>query len=203
MENKALWQNTCFLVVLFRLPNNLCNQSNQSQHDCFCFLAFHALLASRRSAFGSNLRWKTKLYDKTQIFQKYEFRLDRNTIFKASSSPKSHPSWAKINAQWDIKHDDGKNCQESLSDHFLLLKEASGTPQTLPRSSPSGVQIPFSATSDLFLVTLDFLGNAPGDIWTTKLPVQSVFLVDGSNFGDEFQANCQHVPRRYSRSVYN
>ena len=68
-----------------------------------------------------------------------------------------------------------KNCQESLVDHFLLLKEASGTHQTLPRSSPSGVQITFSATSDLFLVTIDFLESALGDIWTTKLPVQSFF----------------------------
>ena len=68
-----------------------------------------------------------------------------------------------------------KNCRESLVDHFWLMKEASGTPQTLPRSSPSGVQIPFSATSDLFLVTLDFLESALGDIWTTKLPVQSFF----------------------------
>ena len=86
---------------------------------------------------------------------------------------------------------------------FLLLKEASGTPQTLPRSSPSGVQIPVPATSDLFLVTLDFLESALGDIWTTKFPLWSVFLVDGSNFGDEFQPNSQHVPRRDSRSVYN
>ena len=125
-----------FFGNVFQVPKQLVQPIQPISTLLIFFIAFHAFLTSKRSAFSSNLQWKTKLHDKTQIFLKYEFRLDRNTIFQASSTRKSHPSWAKINAQWDIKHDDGKNCQESLSDHFLLLKEASGTPHSPPPKQP-------------------------------------------------------------------